>query len=410
MSAIGKTSLGYKKLDTLTDKPLALGYKKLVFAHKFTSAGLTDIDLTALNPPTELTSLGFVNPTSNDLLNAQLGITRQNLRLVSSLHGLLMDFLSYDVIANNLIRLKDGAVSTINEIVVGYIEPVNMTGLLAVDAFAIVQTGQLGVGLTDIVVGSPFTYDKYEPQQAGDVLLYLDGILQMRNLGNTPSGSGNFYEIAPITGGLSNTLRVNTAPVGTPKNYVITSNGLVAERPTAAVLAKIDTQGGQIDAIIQDLAVVTGNPTSHYQTAPNSVDLAMFANVVKSYITEVHYDFVVGSSAQVNAGKATHTTIGAALSVAFSGAKILVLQGTYVENVTITNKVFLEGKGNGSFINGTLTIQPGGSYSAVKWLRWGGNITLQTSANAIFLRECWQVTGLSISDSGTANSVLVIQE
>lgn len=407
--AIGKIGNGYKRLDLVTDKSHSQGFKNLVFAHKFSLAGQTDIALTSLSTPSEMT--GFSNPSTLDLLSANIALNRQNLRLVSSVNGELLDYISYDVITNTTIRLKNGAESQPNEIIVGYITPVNMTGLLAIQGNAIVQTGTLAVGDTDIVVNQPFTYNKYSDQQIGDVQLVLDGVLQMRNVGNLFSGQGNYYEIAPSGGNLSNTLRVNVAPIGFPKNYAIISTGLTTQAPTSQGLAKLDSVLSQLDAIILDLALATGNPTSKYlPTGPSNVDLSMFGQLVKSFITEVHYDAVVGSTTQFNAGKCSFTSVQTAINTVSSGARILVLQGTYTENVTVNKKVALVGKSHGSFIDGTLTVTPSGSLSLVQHLRWGDDITLQASANSIFVSECWQVTGKTITDLGTGNSISVAQE
>jgi hypothetical protein len=413
MSAIGKSDKGYRKIDRVVDKGLALGQKKLVIAHKFSSAGLTDIDLTNLTVPSEMSAIGFTNPSTAQILAANLYNLRDNIRVLSSSNGPLADYLSYDVVSNTLIRLKGGAVSQVGEIIIIYVEQVNMTGLIAVDAQAIVQTGTVSVGTTDIVLSSGyFTYNKYPTQQTGDVLLILDGLVQMRNVGNAVSGQGNYYEVAPGSGNLSNTLRLNNAPVGSAKNYIVISNGLVAERPTAAVLGAVQTLAATVDKVVQDLAVVTGNPTSNYQASPSSVDQAMFGNKVNSYISGIHYDAVVGSAAQLAAGQVTHTSVASAIASQPQG-RILILAGTYAENITLTsanNNLMLEGKGRGSFINGTLSLTSSATGLNIKWLRFGGNISIASGCNNTFMRECWQTTGLTITDSGTANSKLIIQE
>jgi hypothetical protein len=412
MSSIGRGTLSYRKVDNSQDKPLALGQKQLVFAHKFTSAGLTDIDVTALNAPSEMTALGFINPNASALTAASMYQLRDNLQVISSLNGPLMDYVSYDVISNNIIRLKNGAQSSINEIIVCYLKPVNFNGMIGVDATAIVSTGTLAISATDYVVGQSFQVNKYSSSQVGDVLVYVDGILQHRNTGNAtaaPGADGNYQEVPPSAGNLSNTIRFNNANTGSVKNIIVVSNGMMAERPSAAVLGRFDTLASQVDKVIQDLAVVTGNPTSTYQTAPNNIDLAVFGNLVRSYITGVHYDAVVGTSTQVSAGQATHTSIQAAHDSAASGAKILVLQGTYSENLNITKKIFFEGKGHSSSVTGTLTLGSGSSYSAVNMMRFGGNITINSGSNNIFL-TCWQATGTTVTNNGTANKVAVSQE
>jgi hypothetical protein len=404
MAKLSKSLLSYVKADSQSDKNLALGFKSLMFSHKFSAAGLSEINLTSLSAPSELTSLGFVNPNASDLVSANLYFFKENLRLYSSLNGELLPYLSYDIVSNSVIRLKGAAVSAIDEIIIGYIDAKPTTGIIGVDGRVIVQTGSIAVGNTDVVVGDPFTWNKYPTQQAGDVLFFLDGALQMRNDTNAAGGTGNYYEIAPSSGSLSNTLRLNTAVTGSAKAYVVVSNGMVAERPSTAVLAKVENLAGQMDAVIQDLAVVTGNPTSNYQTAPNSVDLAMFGNIVKSIFAGGIYDAVVGSAAQVAALQATHTSLQAAHDALAAGSKIYVLNGTYTENVVFTKKMTVEGKGHSAYINGTLTFQDGSDYSFVFGCRWGGNITINTGADGIHFVSNWLISTASISDSGSGNN------
>lgn len=407
--ALGKNTRTFRRTDSLTDKGLILGQKTVAFYHQFSSAAQTDIDLTALSMPASLIAVGKQNPSASQIQSLRLSTVGEGLVLISSLNGILVQGISYDIISDTRIRLKNGAESQINEIIVGVAAPVNFNAV-AIDAKAIVQTGTIAVGQTDVLVGEPFTYNKYSGAQAGDVLLFLDGLLQMRNTPNQSGGSGNFYEVAPSAGSLSTILRLNTPVSGLPKNYVVISNGLVAERPSAAVLSRIETLNGQMDKVIQDLAVVTGNPTSSYQSAPNSVDLLMFKNQVDSYITGVHYDAVVGSAAQVAARQATHTSIQAAIN-AFPAGQILVLAGTYTENLSISNpNLVLEGKGRASVVNGTVSMSSGAVGCLITKLKVSNNISIAAGANNNFVKEIWQAAGFSVTNSGTANSILVSQE
>ena len=120
------------------------------------------------------------------------------------------------------------------------------------------------------------------------------------------------------------------------------------------------------------------------------------------------YDAIIGSSLQVISGAATHSTFASAISSIPIGGKILVLRGTYSEAITLSNNYFIEGQGHKTNINGVVTLNSGSDYSTIKNLRFMGNVTINSNGN--FIRECFQATALSITDSGTGNSVLVIQE
>ena len=121
-------------------------------------------------------------------------------------------------------------------------------------------------------------------------------------------------------------------------------------------------------------------------------------------------DLIVGSTAQVNAGAATHTSITSALAAASAGQKILVLAGTYTENITVSLKVMIEGVGHSSNLNGTMTFDSNSDYSSVKNMRISGNITFNSGADGIFLRDCWQGSSSILTNSGSGNSILMIRE
>lgn len=120
------------------------------------------------------------------------------------------------------------------------------------------------------------------------------------------------------------------------------------------------------------------------------------------------YDAVVGSSAQVTYGAASHTSLTSALTNVSAGAKILILKGSYTESVTVDKKCFIEGQGHGTSITGTFTLSAGAGYSTVLNLRFGGNLVI--NSDGTFVRECFQSTGSTITDNGSGNSILVVQE
>jgi len=122
------------------------------------------------------------------------------------------------------------------------------------------------------------------------------------------------------------------------------------------------------------------------------------------------YDAVVGSSAQVTAGLANYSSIQAAVTGAPAGGSVLILQGTYTENVTVNQQLFIKGKGLGSLINGTLNFNSGGSFSIMKYFQVSGNVTLNAGANGIYLREFYAGASSVVTDNGTGNSVGYIQE
>lgn len=124
----------------------------------------------------------------------------------------------------------------------------------------------------------------------------------------------------------------------------------------------------------------------------------------------VLHDAVVGSASQVTRGQANYSSITAAIAGVSAGQRIIVLDGTYTENITVNKQVTIEGKGYSSYLNGTITFTSAGTSSGIRGLRIGNNITVPSGANNIYIRDCWLSSSATISDLGTYNSFLIIQE
>jgi hypothetical protein len=121
------------------------------------------------------------------------------------------------------------------------------------------------------------------------------------------------------------------------------------------------------------------------------------------------YDAIVGTSAQVAAGVATHSTLAAAIASVPAGGKILLLKGTLTENVIINQNVAIEGQGYGTVVNGTFTMNAGANYSTIKNLKFGGNITL--NATGCYIQECFKAVAATLTEAASAiNAKQIIEE
>lgn len=277
MSLTGKNTLSLRKKDVNEQRSIAVGFKKLVFAHK-ASLGATGIDLGSLVTPTEMSSLGFVNASTADMLAAKLLFFNKNLTLTSSSRNLLMQDLSYTVKSNSRIEFQ-GFTALEGEIFVGVIDASARTGNNLVDARPIVATGSLAISVTDFNVGTPFRVNHTPGSQVGEVVVYRNGMQQFRNVGNSPTGDGNYYEVQ-AGNGLGTVIRFNSAPVSQADNIMVISNGLIAERPDGSMMAVIESLAGQLDQVIPTVAALAGQPETNFQAAPNNVDLKQFGDTV----------------------------------------------------------------------------------------------------------------------------------
>lgn len=274
----GNGSLSLKKKDIVNQKVPATGFKKTVFAHK-ASAGQTGIDLTLLTAPTELTSLGFSQPSGGELTNANLLFFRNNLKLVSSVRGQLVDFLSYTVSGSTRITFQ-GFTSLEGEIFIGYIDYNAVTSSTVVDASPIIATGTLAASSTDFAVGTPFKVNQFATQQVGAVTVFLDGVQQYRNSGNSSSVlDGNYYEV-DNGAGLGTIIRFNVTSLSA-RSVAVTSNGLMFERPSGSMMAAIESIQGQVNNMGTYVAALAGLALATVLGgAPTYQDLSAFGDRV----------------------------------------------------------------------------------------------------------------------------------
>lgn len=276
----GSGNLSLRKRDLNNQKNIAVGFQKVVWAHKAT-AGATQINLTSLTVPTEMTANGFSNPSVAQLTSAQLLFYKKNLTLVSSLRGTLQQDLSYKVSSSTVLTLIDFTAEE-GEIFVGTIDYTAVTGNKVVDAAVINATGTLAANATDFNVGMPFTVGKYAGNsQIGDVMVFLDGVIQYRNSGNSSTVlDGNYYEV-DAGNGLGILIRFNVVDPINIRDVIVVGTGIISERPDGSMMAVIESLAGQIDSMAEVVSDLSGLPeTTVTGGAPNNVDLKAFGDRV----------------------------------------------------------------------------------------------------------------------------------
>lgn len=278
MSSIhGKNTLSFRREKTSESSSTPIITKDIKFAHE-ASAGETSINLTALNLPSNL--INFSNPTGTQLDAINLKANDSNLVLVSSLRGTLQLGLSYYVSTRDKITLTFAAAE--GEIFTGHVRLTQATANV-VDAQSFQITGTLTAGNTDIALGKAFNLNANPTTQIGEVILYINGVQQFRNVGNAtaaPAADGNYEEV-DAGNGKTNLLRINQA-LGADVPYAVVSNGLIVEQDCDGHQQQIDSLAGQIDAMIPTVANLAGVPETNFQAGPNSVDLKAFADKLYS--------------------------------------------------------------------------------------------------------------------------------
>jgi hypothetical protein len=279
MAITGNNTLSIRKKDLANQKSIAVGFKRTVFAHK-AGAGETGISVGNLVTPTELSGMGFTQPTFSEIASGQMKAFRNNVKIVSSSKGLLMDFLSYNIKSATEIEWV-GFTADQDEIFVVEIDHNARTGVRMVDAAPLVATGVLAAGSQDFSVGMPFAINKYPAMQVGAVTVYEDGVQVYRNTGNataTPSADGNYQEI-DAGNGYGSLIRFNTTEAY-DRNITVISTGLLVEKPNDSQLAEIEAVQGQVDRLVETVAALAGVPETDFQAAPSQIQLKQFGDRV----------------------------------------------------------------------------------------------------------------------------------
>lgn len=118
-----------------------------------------------------------------------------------------------------------------------------------------------------------------------------------------------------------------------------------------------------------------------------------------------------GSGTQVTVGSGgDYSTISAAIAAVTTDTPILILRGTYTENVTINKRLKISGQGYGTVISGTLTFSSGSDLGYFELCKITGNITLDSGVSGVQLMNFWTNSSATITDNSTGSLIQGIEE
>jgi len=275
MSSIhGKKDTIFRKKKTstkLSSSPTFTQDEK--FAHQ-ASAGDTIIDLDNLTLPVQMTE--FQNPTGTELAKLNIKANQKSFILVSSLGKTLMCDVDYKVNTSRIIELQYEAAE--NEIFTGQMRATQATANL-LDGETYTCTGTLLAGQVNIALGKAFTRNANPSKQIGDMVLYIDGIQQFRNIDNAAAAAladGN-YEESDAGAGLTISLEMNNT-YAEDVAWAVVSTGVIVDNSNISNQQQLDALAGQIDALVPTVAALASVPEDTFQAAPNNVDLKAFGD------------------------------------------------------------------------------------------------------------------------------------
>lgn len=274
---LSKSAISVRKQDVKTQKSLGNVPQKLVFAQQCT-VGDSGFSLQSLTTPTAAMP-GFTNPGASDLAAAQIYVNQKGLMLVSSVRGPLIPYAQYTVSSNSQVNFL-GWTAEDTEFILGVLDS-QKEGKYFVDATQFVMTATLTAGTSEVLTGA-YPLNLFPTEQVGAVTVYLDGVQQFRNSGNaaaSPTADGNYHE----TG---SSIQFNTTYLADAAVFIV-STGLLVNNPADSRDAALDLLSGQMDIVVADLALATGNPVSRYQANPNRVDLVAFSQRVVASETNI---------------------------------------------------------------------------------------------------------------------------
>lgn len=107
----------------------------------------------------------------------------------------------------------------------------------------------------------------------------------------------------------------------------------------------------------------------------------------------------------------THTTVTQALADVADGDEILILNGTYVENVTVSKKVKITGQGINTIINGTWTFASGSEGAKLRDTHHLDDIFVNSGVTGIEVAGVFLAIGKTFKDSNMqGNDLSGLQE
>lgn len=162
---------------------------------------------------------------------------------------------------------------------------------------------------------------------------------------------------------------------------------------------------GQIasgEPVTTDLWTKTKDNFDDHESRIGTLEIAINTN---------EYDAIVANPAI--SGFSTHLTLTTAISAVTAGARILVMRGTFTENVTIDKNLMIEGCGRGSVISGNIIFSSASQNSLLEKIKFTGNLTFNSGATGNIIDNVYVLSTMTYTDNNTTdgqNYLLAMEE
>lgn len=154
---------------------------------------------------------------------------------------------------------------------------------------------------------------------------------------------------------------------------------------------------------VKGIITIDSSGTMNVEPSPPSVSSLITVDTSGNLGTQpVSYNVTVGTGG-------TYSTIGAAITAVSADTNILVLSGTYTENVVIDKRLNIQGQGYGTVISGTLEFASGADLGLFQTIRVTGDISIDLNVAGVQIIDFWTSASATITDNGTGSFIQGMQ-
>lgn len=233
-------------------------------------------------------------------------------------------------------------------------------------------------------------------------LYYNDGvgnqirITQAGSIAGSPGSITNLTPPASVSYVAVNETFVFQSDVNTPANL---DAGSITVRDVSANSNGITIEAPPALASNYDIILPAGAPSANGLLLTSSSGTSLWQS---------SYDAIVGSTGQVANGQASHTSLTAAITAAPTYGSILVLNGAYTDNPTVSKTLTITGQGYNTVITGNLSVVAT-SYCNITGIRLIGNLSLNSASNGNVIINSYIGSTNTALDNGSGNYILLVQ-
>ena len=262
MSTLAKTGIHIKKQKTEKDVFINRTTSNLVFVHKLRT-GESGIDLSNLNlPSAEMPT--FVQPTIQQLSALNLTKNRSNVIVHSLSKGKLVQHADYVITNDMYIAFNANYPFEVDEVFECTIIASPVGEYAPVTTKSVVKTYTLAIGQTVLPLDYEYNVNENPTGFVGQIKVYVDGVLALRNTGNSSTVLDKTYYEPNSTTGVSSQIIFNTAPVGSAK--IITVDFGVRAIISDDTQSQLSYLVGALQNMASDLAMISGKQLTDYFT------------------------------------------------------------------------------------------------------------------------------------------------